>query len=148
MPFLSFQNYQHVQIYSHSCLYDVGVAKRFSSISHQISQELLRKGAINLLDQEEGQYLRRLLLVPKKNGNQRPVVNLKQDGTSKLSKRTFDKRDYMYKLELKNARFYIPLNMKRYEPIIQEICSILAGRQLVRVRRPLFWTKFSTSNFC
>ena len=92
--------------------------------------------------------MRRLLLVPKKNGNQRPVINLKQDGTSKLSKRTFDKRDYMCKLELKNARFYIPLNMKRYEPIIQEICSILAGRQLVRVRRPLFWTKFSTSNFC
>ena len=91
--------------------------------------------------------MRRLLLVPKKNGNQRPEINLKQDGTSKLSKRTFDKRDYMCKLELKNARFYIPLNMKRYEPIIQEICSILAGRQLVRVRRPLFWTKFSTSNF-
>ena len=39
---------------------------------------LLSKGAITFIDQEEDQFLSTLFLALKKDGNQRPVINLKQ----------------------------------------------------------------------
>ena len=41
-------------------------------------EDLLSKGVINLTDQQKHQFLSTLFLALKKNGNQRPVINLKQ----------------------------------------------------------------------
>ena len=41
-------------------------------------EDLLSKGVINLTDQQKHQFLSTLFLALKKNGNQRPVTNLKQ----------------------------------------------------------------------
>ena len=41
-------------------------------------KELLSKRAINLVDQEKGQFLSRLFIVPVKNRDQNPVINLKE----------------------------------------------------------------------
>ena len=45
--------------------------------------ELLRKGAISKTSHVERELLSNLFLVPKKDGGQRPVINLKALNTSK-----------------------------------------------------------------
>ena len=42
-------------------------------------KELLRKEAINLVDQEKSQFLSRMFIVPVKDRYQSHVINLKED---------------------------------------------------------------------
>ena len=42
-------------------------------------KKLLRKGAINLVDQEKSQFLSRMFIVPVKDRDQSHVINLKED---------------------------------------------------------------------
>ena len=82
--------------------------------------ELLSKGAIVPVTNEKNQFLSNLFLVPKKDGKQRPVINLKQlnqfipyqhfkmEGLHCL-KDLLRQNDYMRKVDLKDAYYSVPL---------------------------------------
>lgn len=82
---------------------------------------LLEKGAISKSSHCEGEFLSNLFLVPKKDGSQRPVINLKalnrfipyehfkMEGLHCL-KFMLEKGDYMCKIDLKDAYFSVPLH--------------------------------------
>ena len=82
-------------------------------------KEMLKKGAIRKIQPSKGEFVSNLCLV-KKDGGQRPVINLKQlnayipychfkmEGLQNL-KYILQKGDYMCKLNLKDAHFSVPL---------------------------------------
>jgi len=84
-------------------------------------EDLLRKGAIQEVSHCEGEYLSSIFLVPKKDGRQRPVINLKKlnkfvpylhfkmEGFHCL-KDMLQKDDYMCKIDMKDAYFSVPLH--------------------------------------
>ena len=81
---------------------------------------MLKKGAIRKVQPSKGKFVSNLFLVKKKDGGQRPVINLKQlnayisychfkmEGLQNL-KYMLQKGDYMCKLDLKDAYFSVPL---------------------------------------
>ena len=83
-------------------------------------KEMLKKGAIRKVQPSKGEFVSNLFLVKKKDGGQRPVINLKQlnayipychfkmKGLQNL-KYILQKGDYMCKLNLKDAHFSVPL---------------------------------------
>ena len=54
------------------------LTKQASDLVDQEVQDMLRKGAIRVSDPKEDQFLSSLFLVEKKDGGNRPVVNLKE----------------------------------------------------------------------
>ena len=83
-------------------------------------KEMLRKGLIRKVQPSKGVFLINLFLVKKKDGTQRPMINLKQlntyipychlkmEGLQNL-KYMLQKGDYMCKLDSKDAYFSVPL---------------------------------------
>ena len=84
-------------------------------------QTLIQKGAIAKVDHLEGQFVSPLFLVPKKDGTQRPVINLKKlnsfveynhfkmEGIH-LLKDLLQPQDFMVKVDLKDAYFSVPMH--------------------------------------
>ena len=84
-------------------------------------KEMLKKGAIRKVQPSKGEFVSNLFLVKKKDGAQRPVINLKQlngyipncpfkmEGLQNL-KYMLQKGDYMCKLDLKDAYFSVLLD--------------------------------------
>ena len=91
---------------------------------------MLRKGAIKETTPANGFYLN-LFLVPKKNGGQRPVINLKalnqyvqkqhfkMEGIHNL-KDLLQPGDWLAKVDLKDAFYTIPIH--RFHRPIPKIC--------------------------
>ena len=84
-------------------------------------KEMLRKGAIQQVKSEPGEFLSNLFLVNKKDGGHRPVINLKflnsfipyqhfkMEGMH-LIKDLLQEHDFLIKIDLKDAYFGIPLD--------------------------------------
>ena len=82
---------------------------------------MLRKGAVHLVHSKGSQFLSNLFLVPKKDGGNRPVINLKaldsfipyshfkMEGLH-LLKDVLRENDFMCKVDLKDAYFCVPLH--------------------------------------
>ena len=77
---------------------------------------MLEKGAISKVLHQEGEFLSQIFLVGKKDGGNRPVINLKNlnqhfkmKGLHSL-KYLLQNRDYMSKIDFKNAYFSVPLS--------------------------------------
>ena len=99
------------------------LTKEVSDLGDQEAQDMLRKGAIAVSDPKEGQFLSSLFLVKLKDGGNHPVVNLKylnrniqyqhfkMEGLF-LLKEMLLPRDKMYKIDLKDVYFAIPLSVK------------------------------------
>ena len=86
-------------------------------------REMLLKGAIQPVLPYKNQYLSNLFLVSKWDGGSRPVINLKHLNNFilcqhfkmeelNLLQNTFQKGDYMCKLDLKHAYFCVSLKRK------------------------------------
>ena len=83
--------------------------------------ELLQKGAVAEVEEPHGGFYSNLFLVPKKDGRQRPVINLKalncfiqpqhfkMEGIHTL-KELMKPGDWFAKLDLKDAYFTIPMH--------------------------------------
>ena len=94
-----------------------------SKIPFPINSELRRETAIQKIQLSKGEFVSNLFLVRKKDGGQRPVINLKQlnayipychfkiEGLQNL-KYVLQKEDYMCKLDLKDAYFSVPLEKR------------------------------------
>ena len=82
---------------------------------------MLEKGAISKVLHQEGEFLSQIFLVGKKDGDNRPVMNLnnlnkfvtyqrfKMEGLHSL-KYLLQNRDCMSKIDFKNAYFSVPLS--------------------------------------
>jgi hypothetical protein len=85
--------------------------------------ELLQKGAIVCVQDVPDQYISTIFLVPKKDGSQRPVINLKQlnkyihyhhfkmEGVH-MVKDLLQEGDFLCKLDLRDAYFCVPVNSR------------------------------------
>ena len=72
-------------------------------------KEMLRKGAIQQLKSEPGEFLSNLFLVKQKDGGHRPVINLKFLN-SFIPCQLFKEHNFLIKVDLKDAYFSIPLD--------------------------------------
>ena len=90
-------------------------------IVSQEVKEMLERGAIREAIHCKNQFVSHLLLVSKKDGGKRPVINLKDLNTFipykhfkmeglHLLKEILEQCDYPYKLDLKDAYFCFPLD--------------------------------------
>ena len=82
---------------------------------------MIEKGAISTVHPQKRQYVSPLFLVPKKDGTQRPVINLKQlnfhveyqhfkmEGLHML-RELLQPNDFMIKIDLKDAYFSVPVH--------------------------------------
>ena len=89
---------------------------------------MLKKGAIRKTSVKKGQFLSNLFLVGKKDGGNRPVINLnylnafipylhfKMEGLH-LLKNMLKEKDYMCKIDLKDAYFCVPPHQKYHKYI-------------------------------
>ena len=111
---------------------------------------MLEKGSISKVYHSKGKFLRSLFLISKKSGENRPVIYLKdlnqfipykhfkREGLHGL-KYVLQKRDYMYKIDLKDAYFSVLLRFTK-------ISTVSWGRKLVRVPVPMLWFECSSQN--
>ena len=107
--------------------------------------EMLGKGAIQKTNHSQGEFLSNIFLVQKKDGGQRPVINLKNlnkyvpyqhfkmEGLHCL-KYLLQQGDWMCKIDLKDAYFTIPLSEKsqkyirfRWEGTLYEFLCLCFG---------------------
>ena len=91
-------------------------------VGEEISK-MLEKGAISEVQPSRDQFVSPLFLVPKKDGSQRPVINLKKlnqfveyqhfkmEGLH-LLKDLIQPQDYMIKVDLKDAYFSVPVSQE------------------------------------
>ena len=131
------------------------LTKEASDLVDQEVQDMLRKGAIVVSDPKEDQFLSSLFLVKKKDGGNRPVVNLK-DLNRNIPYRHFKMEglfllkemllpgDKMCKIDLKDAYFAIPLSVKsrkyvrfQWKGLLYEFCCLCFGLSPA----PLVFTK-------
>ena len=92
-----------------------------SELINQEVEVMLRKGAVHLVHSKDSQFLSNLFLVPKKDGGNRPVINLKalnsfipyshfkMEGLH-LLKDLLRENNFMCKVDLKDAYFCVPLH--------------------------------------
>ena len=97
------------------------INKKYIALVNLELKEMLRKGVIKKTQPAQGEFLSNLFLVRKKDEGYHPVINLKMlnqlisffhfkmKGLS-LSKHLIQERDWMCKLDLKDAYFNVPLN--------------------------------------
>ena len=120
-----------------------------STLVNQEIESMLQKGAIQKVPHVSGEFLSNLFLVYKSDGGKRPVINLKNlnsfipyqhfkmEGLH-LMKGLLLEKDYMCKIDLRDAYFTIPK--------VQEIPQVQMGGNTVRVSLPSLWTRLSTSD--
>ena len=113
---------------------------------------MLKKEAIRKVQPSKGEFVSNLFLVKKKDGGQRPVINLKQliayipycdfkmEGLQNL-KYMLQKGDYMCKTRFKRCVLFSSLGKK-----FKAICLLSLVRKLVRVPLPLLWFETSSTN--
>ena len=113
---------------------------------------MLKKGSIRKFHPSKGEFVSNLFLEKKKDGGQRPVVNLKQlnafipychfkmEGLQNL-KYMLQKGDYIYKLDLKDAYFWVPLDKNSGQFVRFRWSGNLCEFLLL-----LFWSGTSTTN--
>ena len=113
---------------------------------------MLKKGSIRKVHPSKGEFVSNLFLEKKKDGGQRPVVNLKQlnafipychfkmEGLQNL-KYMLQKGDYIYKLDLKDAYFSVPLDKNSGQFVRFRWSGNLCEFLLL-----LFWSGTSTTN--
>ena len=97
------------------------MSKEQFSLAEQEVLEILQKGAIQKVVPTQGQFLSHLFLVEKKDGGNRPVINLKNlskfipyehfkmEGLHCL-KFFLEQNNLLSKIDLKGAYFSVPLN--------------------------------------
>ena len=119
-------------------------------------KEMLKKRAIRKVQPSKGEFVSNLFLVKKKDGCQRPVINLKQlnayipychfklEGLKHL-KYMLRKEDYMCKLDLKDV-YFSGLFFSSPGKNFKAICSLPLVRNLLPVPLPLLWFGTSTTN--
>ena len=129
--------------------------KKASDLVNQEVQDTLRKDVIVFTDSKEDQFLSSLFLVKKKDGGNRPVVNVmdlnrnipyqhfKMEGLF-LLKEMLLPGDKMCKIDLKDAYFAIPLSVKsrkyvrfQWKGLLYEFCCLCFGLSPA----PLVFTK-------
>ena len=93
--------------------------------------EMLQKGAIQVVSPLKGEFISTVFLVKKKDGGNRPEINLKQlnsfvvyqhfkmEGLH-LLKHLIQKGDWMIKIDLKDAYFTVPINPE-HQPLLRFI---------------------------
>ena len=98
------------------------------AIDQEIS-EMLQKGAIQVVSPMNGEFLSSVFLVKKKDGGNRPVINLKElnsyvtyqhfkmEGLY-LLKHLIQTGDWMIKIDLKDAYFTVPVS-KPHQPLLR-----------------------------
>ena len=98
------------------------------AIDQEIS-EMLQKGAIQVVSPMNGEFLSSVFLVKKKDGGNRPVINLKElnsyvtyqhfkmEGLY-LLKHLIQTGDWMIKIDLKDAYFPVPVS-KQHQPLLR-----------------------------
>ena len=97
-------------------------------IDREIS-EMFQKGAIQVVSPMNGEFLSSVFLVKKKDGGNRPVINLKElnsyvtyqhfkmEGLY-LLKHLVQTGDWMIKIDLKDAYFTVPVN-NQHQPLLR-----------------------------
>ena len=120
-----------------------------STLVNQETESMLQKCDIQKVPHVSGEFLNNLFLVDKSDGGKRPVINLrnlnsfipyqhfKMEGLH-LMKGLLLEKDYMCKIDLRDAYFTIPK--------VQEIPQVQMGGNTVRVSLPSLWTRLSTSD--
>ena len=100
-----------------------GISQIESAMIEKEVEVVLSKGVITSVNQEEDHFLSTLFLLPKKDGNERPVIDLKHlnqfipyqhfqmEGLN-CPKEVLLKGNYIYKVGLKDTYFCVPLNKK------------------------------------
>ena len=116
-------------------------------------KEMLEKGAIREAIHCKDQFVSHPLLVLKKDGGQRPMINLNELNTLipykhfkmeglHLLKEMLEQGDYLCKLGLKDAYFCVPLNK------VKKICTFRMGGFPVRIPSSMFWARSSPKAGC
>ena len=119
--------------------------KKASDLVNQEVQDMLRKDVIVVTDPKEDQFLSSLFLVKKKDGGNRPVVNVmdlnrnipyqhfKMEGLF-LLKEMLLPGDKVCKIDLTDAYFAIPLPVKsrkyvrfQWKGLLYELCCLCFG---------------------
>ena len=131
------------------------LTKETSDLVDQEVQDMLRKGTIVVSDHKEDQFLSSLFLVKKKDGGNRPVVNLKDLNRNipyqhfkmeglLLLKEMLLPGEKMCKIDLKDAYFAILLSVKsrkyvrfQWKGLLYEFCCLCFGLSPA----PLVFTK-------
>ena len=102
------------------------MSKESESLVEQEILEMLVKGAIQKVQHCPGEFLSNMFLVGKKDGGNRPVINLKQlnelvpyqkfkmEGLHSL-KSLLQQGDFLCKIDLKDAYFTVPLNKNSHK---------------------------------
>ena len=121
------------------------------SEKENIEQEIagmLQKGAIQVVSPMKGEFISKIFLVPKKDGGSRPVINLKRlnshivyqhfkmEGLLHLLKHIIQEKDFMIKIDLKDAYFCVPMS-QQHQPFLR---FIWGGGHTVSVHLPPFWS--------
>ena len=122
-----------------------------SELINQEVEAMLRKGALHLVHSKDSQFLSNLFLVPKKDGGNRSVINLKalnslilyshfkMEGLH-LLKYLLRENNFMCKVDMKDASLCVPLHknhqkLKWWELILHFTKLILVDQpQLLRLK--------------
>ena len=148
------------------CPVEIKCSDQEKDIVNNEIQEMILKGAVELVPSRPDQFLSNLFIVPKKNGSFRPVINLK--GLNKFVRYEHFKQetfnyvlellqpyDFLTSIDLKDAYFSIPIHpdYRKYlrfswnNNILEFACLAFglasAPRIFTKILKPVFATWFS-----